>query len=166
MPYATETLILKWHPISERPSLHRDVIVKHTGANPVLHPCDYIAADNLADLGRYDEFHEWSYAHELVSVRSDEPDTPQPVDHDAIYAVRRARTTHSEPVYLQDPDIPLWCLLPDNALRMTRQQAELVRIRLGNYYSDLLHRLHKSGEMPTFEIVELSQSGHVEQVSC
>lgn len=166
MPYATETIILKWHPISERPSLHRDVIVKHTGANPVIRPCDYIAADNLADLERYDEFHEWSYAHELVSVRSDQPDTPPPETHDAIYAVRRARTTHSEPVYLQDPDIPLWCLLPDNALHMTRQQAELVRSQLANYYSDLLHRLHKSGEIPRFEIVELSQSGHVEQVSC
>ena len=49
MTYATETIILKWPPLSERPSLHRDVIVKHTGANPVIHQCDYIAADNLAD---------------------------------------------------------------------------------------------------------------------
>ena len=140
-------------PVSERPTLHRDILVKHAGANPVIHPCDYIAADNLADLNRYDEFHEWAYVHETVYVRSDEHDTPKPENPDAAYAVRMARTAHSEPVYLQDPDIPSWCLLPDNAMRMTHPQAAFVIIQLIRYYSDLFNRLHKSDSIPCLEIV-------------
>lgn len=152
MTYTTETLIFKWHPISERPSMHRDVIVKHTEANPVIHQCDYIAAGNLADLDRYDEFHEWAYVSELVSIRSDVHGTPKPRNPDAHYAIRMARP---EPIYLQNPDIPAWCMLPNTALRMTRPQAELVIAQLARSYSDLYNRLHKSDSIPDFEIVEL-----------
>lgn len=44
---------------------------------------------------------------------------------------------------------------------MTRKQAELVRIQLANYYSGLFYRMHKSSDIPGFEIVELAQSGNV-----
>lgn len=162
MTYATETIILKWHPISERPALHRDVIVKHTGANPVIHPCIYVAANNLADLECYDEFHEFVGVGPRTRVRPLRPTRYHETRNTRRY-LRRPKGTY----YPFRTRIPARTLHPlvvsdaHNALRMTRKQAELVRIQLANYYSVLFYRMHKSSDIPGFEIVELAQSGNV-----
>lgn len=70
----TETISICWHSLAgEKPAPNRDIIVKHTGANSLLRPCDYIAAKNVPeDLKKlYDKYHEWAYADEIKSVQSD-----------------------------------------------------------------------------------------------